>query len=98
MSWTGEHTETSLIIRNGNPNLESELPSGIGHWFTGPFTNNCALRSTRTLKHGRETIAYFFIQGQCEIKRNRPQMFCRSGQIHAAAAEANNGGAAAAAV
>ena len=39
--WAEITTEPSIIIRNGNPNHASKLPS-----FTQPFTNNCALQST----------------------------------------------------
>ena len=46
-------TETSLIIRNGNPNLASELPSSRGCWFTEPFTNNCALASSSQSQPGQ---------------------------------------------
>ena len=65
-------------------------------------------RNTRDNRTWKRDNCLLLIQGQGEIKRNRPQMFCRSsGQMHAAAAaaaaaeaaaaEANNGGATAAA-
>ena len=39
------HTKRSTIIRNGNPNLASEIRSARGCHFTQPFTNNYALES-----------------------------------------------------
>ena len=47
VDWEEEkvYTETSMIIRNGDPKLASECPSARGRRFTQPFTNNYALHS-----------------------------------------------------
>ena len=45
------HTKRSTIIRNGNPNLASELLSARGCHFTQPFTNNYALEHTGVCKN-----------------------------------------------
>ena len=39
------YTETSMIIRNGDPKLALERTSARGRRFTQPFTNNYALHS-----------------------------------------------------
>ena len=41
---------TSIVIRNGNPNIASELCSACGLRFTQPFTNNYALQSTQSCR------------------------------------------------
>ena len=59
-------TEGSIIIRNMNPTLTSELPSARGRRFTQPFTNNYALQS----------IWYYMVRVQWLLPpRNNPVFF-----------------------